>query len=212
MIERLRHAAPVYLLAHEPDVLVRHATLVEPAPRPRAVRVNVHPTADADRWEIDIATRDMRGLLARICAVLAERGLEIVNADLATWGDGAVLDTFLVRSAQRPQAPQLAFELEKRLRRKIDDPRRVLRGSASKPAFSLDNDAHPWHSVVTVTGADQPGLVQAVAAAFARARINVHHARITTVDGEVSDRFEVSTRHGRKITDAALSRACDLLA
>ena len=211
VIERLRHAAPVYLLAHEPDVLVRHATLVEPAPRPRTVRVNVHPTGESNEWEIDIATRDMRGLLARICAVLAERGLEIVNADLATWGDGAVLDTFLVRSEQRPQAPQLAFELEKRLRRKIDDPRRLMRGSGVVLSFSLDNDAHPWHSVVTVSGSDQPGLVQAVAAAFARARINVHHARITTVDGAVADRFEVSTRHGRKITESALSRVYDLL-
>lgn len=211
VIERLRHAAPVYLLAHEPEVLVRHATLVEPAPRPRTVRVNVHPTDVGNEWEIDIATRDMRGLLARICSVLAERGLDIVNADLATWGDGTVLDTFRVRCEQRPQAPQLAFELEKRLRRKIDDPRRLMRGSDAGLSMSLDNDAHPWHSVVTVTGSDQPGLIQAIAAAFARARISVHHARIATVDGSVSDRFEVSTRHGRKITESALARVYDQL-
>ena len=212
VVDRLRHAAPVYLLAHEPGVLVRHATLVEPAPRPRTVRVNVHATQVPNEWEIDIATRDMNGLLARICAVLAERGLDIVNADLATWNDGAVLDTFLVRSEQRPQAPQLAFELEKRLRRRIDDPRRLLRGSGATLSFALDNEAHPWHSVVTVSGSDQPGLIQAVAAAFARARISVHHARIATVDGWVSDRFEVSTRHGRKISRVALDRVNDLLA
>jgi Kef-type K+ transport system membrane component KefB/predicted amino acid-binding ACT domain protein len=211
VIERLGQAASVYLLAHEPEVLVRHASLVEPAPRPRTVRVNVHPTDVSNEWEIDIATRDMRGLLARICSVLAERGLDIVNADLATWGDGAVLDTFRVRSEQRPQAPQLAFELEKRLRRKIDDPRRLMRAPDAVLSMSLDNDAHPWHSVVTVIGSDQPGLIQAIASAFARARISVHHARISTADGAVSDRFEVSTRHGRKITDAALARVHDLL-
>ena len=206
VIERLRHGAAVYLLAHEPEVLVRHATLVEPAPRPRHVRVGVYPTAVADEWEIDIATRDMRGLLARICSVLAERGLEIVNADLATWPDGAVLDSFIVRSAQQPHAPQLAFELENRLRKRITDPRRLMRDRHNTLMFSLDNDAHPWHSVVTVSGQDQPGLIQAVAAAFAKAKINVHHARITTRDGNVADRFEVSTRHGRKITDGALQR------
>jgi len=206
VIERLRHGAAVYLLAHEPEVLVRHATLVEPAPRPRHVRVGVYPTAVADEWEIDIATRDMRGLLARICSVLAERGLEIVNADLATWPDGAVLDSFIVRSAQQPHAQQLAFELENRLRKRITDPRRLMRDRHNTLMFSLDNDAHPWHSVVTVSGQDQPGLIQAVAAAFAKAKINVHHARITTRDGNVADRFEVSTRHGRKITDGALQR------
>lgn len=86
-----------------------------------------------------------------------------------------------------------------------------MRGSDAGLSMSLDNDAHPWHSVVTVTGSDQPGLIQAIAAAFARARISVHHARIATVDGSVSDRFEVSTRHGRKITESALARVYDQL-
>jgi UTP:GlnB (protein PII) uridylyltransferase len=165
----------------------------------------------SDEWEIDIATRDMRGLLARICSVLAERGLEIVNADLATWPDGAVLDSFIVRSAQQPHAPQLAFELENRLRKRITDPRRLMRDRDNTLTFHLDNDAHPWHSVVTVSGQDQPGLIQAVAAAFAKARISVHHARITTNNGVVADRFEVSTRLGRKINDGALQRVTNYL-
>lgn len=211
VIERLRHGAAVYLLAHEPEVLVRHATLVEPAPRSRHVRVGVYPTPVANEWEIDIATRDMRGLLARICSVLAERGLEIVNADLATWPDGAVLDSFIVRSAQQPHAPQLAFELENRLRKRINDPRRLMRGRDNTLTFGLDNDAHPWHSVVTMSGQDQPGLIQAVATAFAKARISVHHARITTNNGVVADRFEVSTRLGRKINDSALQRVTNYL-
>ena len=211
VIERLRHGAAVYLLAHEPEVLVRHASLVEPTPRPRHVRVGVYPTAVLNEWEIDIATRDMRGLLARICSVLAERGLEIVNADLATWPDGAVLDSFIVRSPQQPHAPQLAFELENRLRKRITDPRRLMRGRDNTLTFDLDNDAHPWHSVVTVSGQDQPGLIQAVAAAFAKARISVHHARITTNNGIVADRFEVSTRLGRKINEGALQRVTSYL-
>jgi UTP:GlnB (protein PII) uridylyltransferase len=39
----------------------------------------------------------------------------------------------------------------------------------------------------------------------------VHHAKITTSNGEVADRFEVSTRHGRKISDQALRRVNSLL-
>ena len=211
VIERIQHAAAVYVLAHEPDTIVRHATLVEPAPRSRTVRINVYPTAVSDEWEIDIATRDMRGLLARICATFAERGLEIIDADLATWPDGAVLDSFKVRSFQKPSATQIAFELEQRLRKRIENPRRLARGTKNNISFSLDNEAHPWHSVVLVRGADQPGFIQAVAAAFARANINVHHAKITTNAGEVADRFEVSTRHGRKISDQALRRVNALL-
>lgn len=207
--DRIRHAAAVYILAHEPSVLVRHASLVEPAPRARTARVSVHGTAIPGLWEVDIAARDMRGLLARICAVLADRGLEIVSADLATWPDGAVLDSFIVRSPQKPSATQLAFELEQRFRKRLGNARRLNQGAAL--VVELDNHAHPWHSVVTVRGADQPGLVQSVATAFAKANVNVHHAHISTSGADIADRFEVSTRHGRKIGTQAVRRITELL-
>ena len=211
VIDRIEHAAAVYILAHEAEVLVRHATLVEPAPRSRTARVSVHETPAADEWEINIATRDMRGLLARICAVLAERGLEIISADLATWPDSAVLDSFIVRSVAKPNATQIAFELERKLRSRLENPRRLMQSVDAQLNVRLDNDAHPWHSVLTVTGADQPGLVQAVATALAKANINVHHARITTKDNAAADRFEVSTRHGRKVGDQALQKVISSL-
>ena len=211
VIDRIEHAAAVYILAHEADVLVRHATLVEPALRSRTARVSVHETPAADEWEINIATHDMRGLLARICAVLAERGLEIISADLATWPDSAVLDSFIVRSVAKPNATQIAFELERKLRSRLENPRRLMQSVDAQLNVRLDNDAHPWHSVLTVTGADQPGLVQAVATALAKANINVHHARITTKDNAAADRFEVSTRHGRKVGDQALQKVISSL-
>lgn len=201
--DRINHAAATYVLAHEPPVIVRHASLVEPAPRSRFVRVSVHDTDMVGQWEIDIATRDMRGLLARICSVLADRGLEVVSADLATWPDGAVLDSFTVRSPMRPSAPQLAFDLEQRLRSRLGAPRRLGEETID---ISLDNDAHPWHSVLTVYGTDRPGLLQSLATAFARANVNVHHARISTRGGLVTDRFEVSARHGRKIGPQTLEQ------
>jgi UTP:GlnB (protein PII) uridylyltransferase len=211
VIDRIEHAATVFVLAHEAEVITRHATLVEPAPRARTARVSVHETSSTDEWEINIATRDMRGLLARICAVLAERGLEIISADLATWPDSAVLDSFIVRSVAKPNATQIAFELERKLRSRLENPRRLMQSVDAQLNVRLDNDAHPWHSVLTVTGADQPGLVQAVATALAKANINVHHARITTKDNAAADRFEVSTRHGRKVGDQALQKVISSL-
>ena len=211
VIDRIEHAATVFVLAHEAEVITRHATLVEPAPRARTARVSVHETPAADEWEINIATHDMRGLLARICAVLAERGLEIISADLATWPDSAVLDSFIVRSVAKPNATQIAFELERKLRSRLENPRRLMQSVDAQLNVRLDNDAHPWHSVLTVTGADQPGLVQAVATALAKANINVHHARITTKDNAAADRFEVSTRHGRKVGDQALQKVISSL-
>jgi [protein-PII] uridylyltransferase len=209
VIERIEHAAAVYILAHDADVLARHATLVEPAPRARSARINVLETSQPNEWEIDIATSDMRGLLARICGVLADWGLEIVSADLSTWPDGAVLDSFVVRSNSRPNATQLKYELEKRLHKRLDTSPRLPRHA--ELTFDLSNDAHPWHSVVSVQGADQPGLIQVIATAFAKARINVHHARISTSGDDVADRFEVSTRLGRKINQNHIQKLNSLL-
>lgn len=204
--DRIRHASASYVIAHDPATIARHAELVEPAPRGRTVRVNVLDGARDGEWEVDIATRDTRGLLARITHVLAARGLDVVNADLATWPDGAVLDTFTVRSPQRPNPSQIAFDLEQSLRGRVQAPRRLRIGATHGLTLRLDNDAHPWHSVVVVSGVDQPGLLQALAAAFARAKVSVHHARISTEGGVVTDRFEVSDRHGRKIPAAQMAR------
>lgn len=202
--ERIEHAAASFILSRDVATIVRHARLVEPTPQPRRARVAVGDTGTEAMWTVDIATRDTKGLLARIAGVLAERGLEIVSADLATWPDGAVLDTFTVRSDARPSPEVLAFDLERSLRAGVPEPRRLGAGRVLR--LELDNNAHPWHSVVTLTGPDQPGLLRTVAAAMARANVSVHHARVSTVDGGVSDRFEVSDRHGRKISDHALSR------
>lgn len=204
--DRIRHASASYILAHEPETIARHATLVEPKLRRRTVRVSVTPHEQFGNWMIDIATSDMPGLLARISGVLADGGLDVVNADLTTWPDGAVLDSFTVSSQARPSARQLAFELERGLRGRLGSPRRLQVGLTHGLTIRFDHDAHPWHTVVTVTGADQPGLLQSLATAFARAGVNVHHAAISTEGGVVTDRFEVSDRHGRKIRDSVANK------
>ena len=204
--ERITHASASYILAHDADVIVRHAILVEPAPRKRTVRVSVAPTAHVNEWIIDIATRDMNGLLSRIAGVLADNGLEVMSADLATWPDGAVVDTFTVQSPQRPSARMLSFEIEQSLRGRVGAPRRLQIGISKGLTLDFDQHAHPWHSVVTVSGSDQHGLLQSLAAAFARAGVSVHHATISTDNGIVTDKFEVSDRFGRKVRESAIQK------
>lgn len=208
LTERVNSASPVYLLAHDADEIIRHAKLMTPAPDEKAVRVEVHPTQNENEWQVDFVTRDSAGLLAHLCAALTGAGLNIINADVATWPDGIVLDSFIVSSSTRPDAKSLEVAVEQVVGKKIAAPTKLVGSSIS---VSLDNDAHPWHSVVTVRGSDEPGLIQKITAAFAREKINVHHARITTTDDLVADRFEVSSRHGKKIDSALLQRAISTL-
>ena len=102
--QRLEHAPASYVLAHTPQQLLEHAQLVEPSPRNGQWRVAIQPGLKADEWHINIASRDRSGLLARLSGALSSLELNVINADIATWPDGAVLDIFTVRSMHQPLA------------------------------------------------------------------------------------------------------------
>jgi len=205
-IERLRFASNAYLLSHEPAELARQARLVEPLPRSGVVRVAVSPEPEPDHWKVDVACRDTDGLLARLTDVLTEYGVNIGGAAIATWPDGAVLDSFIVLSRERPSAKALALAFEARIRKALQP--------IAMPDLNLtfDNEALPWHTSVVATGPDQPGALLAVSTAFAAAKVMVHTARIATDEARVNDRFAVSDRLGRKLDAAAMDRVRRALA
>ncbi len=205
-IERLALAPNAYVLAHDPAELVRQVRMVEPLPRKGVVRVAVTPDPEPHHWRIDVACRDQHGLLAHLSQVLHDEGLDVLDASIATWGDGAVLDSFLVLARQRPAARTLAHAMERSLKRPVViDP---------KPQVDIefDNSTLPWHTACTVTGVDQPGVLQGVTAAFASVDVLVHSARIATIDGQINDRFSVTDRLGRKIDDEIQARVRRALA
>ena len=206
--DRIRTAGNTYVLAHSSDTLVRHATLIEPAPGAGTARVTVTAAAEPSTWVVDVAAADAPGLLARICAALAGEGLDVVSADVATWPDGAVLDSFVVAATDSPDAERI----ERALVASLGKPVRMPAGmSGDRLVFTLDNVAHPFHSIVSVSGEDRPGLLGAVAAAFAAEGVEVHHARVSTEGGEVADRFEISTKRGKKINQRTLDKVATRL-
>ncbi len=197
-VDRLRFASNTYLLSQEPDELARQVQLVEPLPRTGTVRVAVSPMPVADLWKIDVACRDVHGLLARLTDVLTEHGLDITTASIATWADGAVLDSFIVASRSRPSAKQLSVAFEAGLGKKLSP--------VAMPTLTIDfdNTALPWHTLAVVTGPDRPGALLAVSSAFAAAGVVLHTARISTSEHQVNDRFAVGDRVGRKLDTATM--------
>jgi [protein-PII] uridylyltransferase len=71
---------------------------------------------------------------------------------------------------------------------------------------TADNSAHPWHSVIRVEGPDRKGLLRDITGILAKSGIAIHHAKIATENEMAHNEFEVSDRHGRKLTAAALER------
>lgn len=199
-ITRLATAPASYVLSHGPDELARQVCLIEPLPPSGTVRVAVTPTDEPGHWKIDVACRDTDALLAHLTEALADRGLDIVDATIATWPDGGVLDSFIVFTTNRPVARDLAGDVEERLVRRPSAP------TAAGLVAEFNGEVLPWHTVCDVIGPDQPGALSAVSAAFARAEVVVHTARIATSDRIIHDRFTVSDRAGNKLDDAAIRR------
>ena len=206
---RLDKASPSFLVSHDPVELARQVALLGTLPRRGVVRIVVEDLPDPGTWRIDVSCRDRPGLLARLTDALAEAHLDVLSASLATWPDGGVIDSFVVHGGMRPDPGQLTERMERRLRGKIS------LASLDDVAVTFDDDIYPWHTQVTVSGGDRPGLLAAIASALDSAKVDVHAATLVSYDGpdgdgaskssagEFRNRFQVTDRHGRNLNDGA---------
>lgn len=206
--------APVgYLLVTEPTDVARQSATLDPPPGRGRVRVAVSPAAGPPRvglpaggWLVEVVSRDRVGLLATVTAVLADAGLDVSEALLATWPDGVALESFRVHAAVPPSSGRLEAALEAVLGKP----------QAPEPApgarVTFDDEASPWYTLCEVRAPDRPALLHAVAAAFATAGVDVHTARVTTTGGEAVDRFQVTDRSGSKLDGGLEAAVTDALA
>jgi Kef-type K+ transport system membrane component KefB/predicted amino acid-binding ACT domain protein len=199
---RVESAPRAYVLRTSPEAVARHARLLDPPPG--APRVESRPSDDERTW-IDVAGRDRPGVLAAIARVLADHELAVEEAVLARWPDGAVLDSFRVDGAV-PAAAALAEEIA----RSLDEP--LSAPPLLDAEVSFDATASPWHTVVEVVAGDRPGVLHTVSSALAGAGIEVRSAQLSSVDGLVIDRLEVTDRQGGKVGIDAQERFRHLLA
>lgn len=199
---RITHAPASYALTHSPKQMLDHALLVEPIPLSGDARIVVLPTPINDQWLVNIACRDRSALLARLSGALSSLNLNVINAEIATWADGAVLDIFTVQSAVEPQLRALTDAVQQSLQS------RNVKTSESpyKMSVRLDHSAHPWHSIMRVEGEDRTGLLCDIAATLTKLKVVIHHAQIGTEQGLVHNLFEISDIHGRKLSEQASNK------
>jgi Kef-type K+ transport system membrane component KefB/glycine cleavage system regulatory protein len=193
--ERVDHAPRAYILAVDAPSVARQAQLVDPLPRRGDVRLNIRPVDEATSV-VDVAGRDQKGFLAAVTRALATENLDVVDATIATWGDGGVVDSFIVRHGSAPSVERVRVAIEQALRHR----------SKVTPTVGMvlrfDDEASPWHTRCTIEALDRPGLLADLAASFASAGLSVHSARIRTDNGNALDEFALSSRDGSKLTDA----------
>lgn len=189
---RIDLAPAGYLLAHDAGDVARHCALLSPVPDAGEVRVVVTPGRSAGRWHLDVGARDRPGLLAACTGALAALEVDVAQAVLATWDDGAALEAFVVRAAESPDAAEVQHAIEAALHKPQSSP--AIPGAVVR----FDQDSHFTGCEVRV--GDRAGLLHALAVGIAAAGADVHAARVTTVAGFACDRFDLSDSAGRKLT------------
>lgn len=209
IVWRIETAPAAFVLSHDPESIAASVLHLDPMPAQGSALVTIEPNSHESTWLIRVVTHDAPSLLARITDAMREARLNILSADLATWPDGAVLDTFIVSSVAQPSV----FELQQLINSRLSefDVRASMTSMTSECAVSVDDIAHPTNSVVHISGPDQPGLLSRIAAAFALSEIDVHHAVITTEDSRINDSFEVTDRDGAKLSADLVSTFISLL-
>jgi [protein-PII] uridylyltransferase len=205
-LERLAVAPRAYVLATAAADLARQVALCDPIPRPPDVRVGVTRSPDGpDVWWVEIVARDRPGLLARQTAALTERGVDVIGAITAVWGDGCSLSSFLIQAEREPVAAGLIESLGSALEAPLSS------APTSAVTLAFDDDGSPWHSICTVRARDQRGLLHAVTTAFAAAGVDVHAARVRTAGDTVVDVFELTDGKGQKLSVVTQERVRTLL-
>ena len=198
VVERIAHAPRTYLLAQDAADVARQAALLEPLPPPGRARVAVLQLEERE-WRVEVASRDRPGLLATVTGVLSDAGLSVRDAVVATWADGGALESFRVLPTKGtpPDADALTAAIVEAFDRPLEAP------PTPGAEVVFDDDASPWYTLCEVRCVDRPGLLHAITAAFASAGVDVHSARVRTVEGQAADRFEVTDRNGRKLGEPA---------
>jgi [protein-PII] uridylyltransferase len=201
---RVDSAPPGYVLSHDAADIARHCALIDPCPAAEEIRVVATPGPVG--WQVDVAARDRPGLLAAVTGALAAHDLDVRQAVIATWDDGAALDAFVVATPFTPDVDALQHDVTAAL------PGPHVAGRVPRADVTFRDDVSRWYTRCEVRVADQPGLFHALAVALAAAGADVHAARATTANGHVLDVFDLTDAAGHKLTGATKEAIVALLA
>ena len=168
------------------------------------------------RARVTLCTKDRYGLFAKITGSLFLNRLNILKAQIHTWGNGVALDTFEVEDA--------TGDVEKRLQQFKKDLHEILEGKATiknllaqrnestwvnpkvlpkVPAeVKINNQDSDFFTIVEIMGEDRLGILFELTQALTDHGCNIYFSRISTLGNRIVDVFYVQDTWGEKIEEA----------
>jgi [protein-PII] uridylyltransferase len=199
-----QHLDTSYFLRHDADEIVWHTRNLyyrPDSPEP-VVRARLNPFGDGLQVMVYIA--DQPQLFARICGFFARLGYSIVEAKVHTTRHGYALDSFVLldpieRLGYRDVLGLIEHDLAEHLIKlppleALPHARlsRLVRSFPIVPEINIRADDRGNHYIMSITAADRPGLLYAVARILSQHGIDLRSAKIATLGERVEDTFLIS--------------------
>src|SRR5688572_28468653 len=166
------------------------------------VRARLSPVGEG--LQVLVYAPDQPGLFARITGFFERLQFDVAAAKIYTTQQGLALDTFQVLSRTRAgeHYRDLISKIETGLSERIaaeKPPEASPAGRVSRwvqhfpiePKVSVTPDRRPSHWLVSVSCADRPGLLSAIARLLLKHGLNLVDARVTTLGARAEDVFVV---------------------
>ena len=205
-----------YLVNYPPEVICRHVEYVNGLEGNRD-SLFFHEDRQ-ESWTLLLITRDRPGLLSKIFGVLSLHNLNVLAAQIFTWGDGTVVDTIEVQSAigehyTGQQWEELETDLNLALQQRLGLEHRLQRKPARyasvhgqteyrlRSKVEIDNQASDRFTVVEVYAHDRIGLLYDITRSLSDFGLIIYRARIGSRSDQAVDVFYVLDQNGAKVSD-----------
>jgi len=165
--------------------------------------------------KVTVCTKDRYGLFSKLTGSMFLNRLNILEAQIHTWGNGIVLDTFWVEDATKNierRLEQFKKDLEEILGAKVSlrdllSKRKESNGIKQKVIprvpgeVKINNHDSDFYTIVEVIGEDRLGILYEVSQALTDHGCDIHFARISTLGNRIVDVFYVQDEWGEKIEE-----------
>jgi [protein-PII] uridylyltransferase len=193
-----------YFMRHAADEIAWHTRTLyyRPSGDQPVIRARLNPMGDG--LQVMVYVHDQPLLFARLCGFFARLGYSIVDAKIHTTRHGFALDSFVVFAfdateayrdmialvehgimEQLTQLPPLVATLNGRLSRQV-------RHFPVTPEVDIRADERGSQYLMSISAADRPGLLYAIARVLGEHGITLHTAKIATLGERVEDVFLIS--------------------
>ncbi len=201
-----------YFMRHAAEEIAWHTRTLyhRPSSPEPVVRARLNPMGEG--LQVMAYVKDQPLLFARLCGFFARLGYTIVDAKIHTTRHGYALDSFVVFAFDATQAYRdmiglIEHDITEQLKQQPPLPAgvsgrlsRLVRHFPVTPEVDIRADERGNQYLMSISAADRPGLLYAIARVLGQHGITLHTAKIATLGERVEDVFLIS---GQELSQTA---------